>query len=106
MRLLANHDKVSKGPPRGEPRLYFAHPAGQIILGLALDVIPQLFVELRILALAHKQRAQPHGNCVQPVHPVHAQTSFSRTTPEMAVEIRSQLAASRSRCRLPSRVSE
>ena len=64
------------------------------------------FVEIRILAFAHKQRAQPHGNCVQPVHQVHAQTSFSRITPEMAEEIRSQLAASRSRCRLPSRVSE
>jgi hypothetical protein len=53
--LFANRDKISKGPQRGKARFLFAHPTGLILLGLSFDVVPQLFVEILLLAVAHEQ---------------------------------------------------
>src|SRR5450631_2957792 len=103
---FANPYKVSKGPQRGKACFLFAHPTGLILVGLSFDVVPQLFIEILILAVAHQQRTQTQRNCVQPVLESHLHTSVNRNTPEIAAEIRSQLAASFLRCRLPSRVSE
>ena len=61
VRLLANHDKVSKGSKRSDARLFFPHPASQILLGLAFDVIPQLFVELHILRLRRNRERSRTG---------------------------------------------
>src|SRR5271156_4093427 len=71
VRLLANRDKASKGPQRGKARLLFAHPARLILPGLSFDVIPQLFIEILILAVAHEQRTQTQRNGVQPVLESH-----------------------------------
>src|ERR1035438_4080260 len=45
-------------PQRGEAGLFLAHAARHIVGDLPVDVIPQLFVELRTQVAAMKQRSR------------------------------------------------
>src|SRR5271157_5157004 len=106
MRLIAQGRRVSKGVQRREAGLFRAHTASQILLVLPVKVIAELFIEFCRQTVAMKEGTQAQRKSVNPVLDAHAHTSVNRTTPEMADEIRSQFAASRSRCRRPNRVSE
>lgn len=71
MRLLAKGDRISKGSQGGEPGFFRAHALREIVFDLPVNVIAQLFVEFRIQAAAMDERADPHGNGVDPVFKPH-----------------------------------
>ena len=86
---------------RGQPRIARRHALGNVLVNLALEVIPELLVELVFDDVAEKQRAQPQAHYAQPAR--HDQAL--RTTSEIAADRRSHCAASCASAFRPSRVS-
>ena len=86
---------------RGQPRLAGRHAAGEVVIDLAFEVIPELFVELVFDRVAHEERSQSQAADAQPAP--HDQAF--RTTREIAADRRSHCAASQASAFRPSRVS-
>ena len=60
--LIAQQQWITKCAQCADASFFSPHAAGEVVCNLAIDMVAQLFVELRIQAVAMKQRTHPQGN--------------------------------------------
>src|ERR1700760_45697 len=104
--LLFNLGYAAHCAKRGVAGMFRRHAFFAVDLNLMIEMVAQFVAELLVHLLAAKSISEMQRQRVQPLCQAHVHASLSLTMPEIAEEIRFQLAVSCSNCFRPSRVTE